>query len=91
VRNLLYLSGSEGIGAGIISDGHLLRGWLGLTGEVGHMPVEPEGLETVESSGRSDGRGASPVRPRPIHARPRPHYRPTANVTHFPLTNAIHL
>ena len=45
VRNLLYLSGSEGIGAGIISDGHLLRGWLGLTGEVGHMPVEPEGLE----------------------------------------------
>ncbi|MFC2472183.1 MAG: ROK family protein, partial [Actinomyces sp.] len=28
----------------IISDGHLLRGWLGLTGEVGHMPVEPEGL-----------------------------------------------
>ena len=45
VRNLLYLSGSEGIGAGIISDGHLLRGWLGLTGEVGHMPVEPEGPE----------------------------------------------
>ena len=44
VRNLLYLSGGEGIGAGIIADGHLLRGWLGLTGEVGHMPVEPEGL-----------------------------------------------
>lgn len=44
VQNLLYLSGGEGIGAGIIADGHLLRGWLGLTGEVGHMPVEPEGL-----------------------------------------------
>ena len=44
VRNLLYLSGGEGIDAGIIADGHLLRGWLGLTGEVGHMPVEPEGL-----------------------------------------------
>ena len=44
VHNLLYLSGGEGIGAGIIADGHLLRGWLGLTGEVGHMPVEPEGL-----------------------------------------------
>ncbi len=44
VRNLLYLSGGDGIGAGIIADGHLLRGWLGLTGEVGHMPVEPEGL-----------------------------------------------
>lgn len=51
----------------------------------------PEGLETLESSGRLDGRGASPVRPRPIHARPHPHYRPMANVTHFPLTNAIHL
>ena len=51
----------------------------------------PEGLETLESSGRLDGRGASPARPRPIHARPHPHYRPMANVTHFPLTNAIHL
>lgn len=41
VRNLLYLSGGRGIGAGIIADGQLLRGWLGMTGEVGHMPVSP--------------------------------------------------
>lgn len=43
VDNLLYLSGGQGIGAGIIADGHLLRGWMGFTGEVGHMPVEPDG------------------------------------------------
>ena len=43
VRNLLYLSSGQGIGAGIVADGHVLHGWLGYTGEVGHMPVEPDG------------------------------------------------
>lgn len=43
VRNLLYLSCGRGIGAGIIADGRVLHGWMGYTGEVGHMPVEPEG------------------------------------------------
>ncbi|WP_244960204.1 ROK family transcriptional regulator [Actinomyces faecalis] len=43
ILHLLCLSGGEGIGAGIIADGHLLRGWYGSTGEVGHMPVEPGG------------------------------------------------
>nr|WP_250649061.1 MULTISPECIES: ROK family transcriptional regulator [unclassified Actinomyces] len=43
VRNLLYLSGGQGIGAGIVADGHVLHGWMGYTGEVGHMPVEPDG------------------------------------------------
>ena len=43
VSNLLYLSGGRGIGAGIIADGRLLRGWRGMTGEVGHMPVDPGG------------------------------------------------
>lgn len=43
VEHLLYLSGGDGIGAGIIADGHLLRGWYGSTGEVGHMPVDPDG------------------------------------------------
>lgn len=44
VRDLLYLSGGTGIGAGIITDGRLLRGWHGVTGEIGHMPIEPDGL-----------------------------------------------
>lgn len=43
VRHLLYLCCNEGVGAGIIADGHILRGWYGSTGEVGHMPVNPEG------------------------------------------------
>lgn len=41
VRDLLYLSGQVGIGAGIISEGRLVRGWLGASGEVGHMPLDP--------------------------------------------------
>lgn len=42
VRDLIYLSGQVGIGAGIISEGRLVRGWLGASGEVGHMPLDPE-------------------------------------------------
>lgn len=39
VHDLLYLSGGDGVGAGIVSDGRVLRGWLGESGEVGHMPL----------------------------------------------------
>jgi predicted NBD/HSP70 family sugar kinase len=35
----LYLTGTVGIGAGIIQDGQLLRGGSGFAGEVGHMPI----------------------------------------------------
>ncbi|MCW2750245.1 MAG: hypothetical protein JWR83_1355 [Aeromicrobium sp.] len=35
----LYLTGTVGIGAGIIQDGRLLRGGSGFAGEVGHMPI----------------------------------------------------
>jgi predicted NBD/HSP70 family sugar kinase len=35
----LYLTGTVGIGAGIIEDGRLLRGGSGFAGEVGHMPI----------------------------------------------------
>ena len=39
----LYLTGTVGIGAGIIEDGDLLTGAAGFAGEVGHMPVgDPE-------------------------------------------------
>lgn len=34
----LYLTGTIGIGAGMIDDGRLLRGGTGFAGEVGHMP-----------------------------------------------------
>ncbi|WP_331273090.1 ROK family transcriptional regulator [Motilibacter deserti] len=39
VRNLVYLTGEVGVGAGVISEGRLLRGSAGLSGEVGHMPL----------------------------------------------------
>ena len=35
----LYLTGTVGIGAGILEDGDLVRGGAGFAGEVGHMPV----------------------------------------------------
>lgn len=43
VPNLVYLNGQAGVGAGIITDGRLLRGGLGYTGEIGHVRVEPDG------------------------------------------------
>ncbi len=35
----LYLTGTVGIGAGIVQDGEVMRGAAGFAGEVGHMPV----------------------------------------------------
>jgi predicted NBD/HSP70 family sugar kinase len=39
VRDSLYLTGTIGIGAGIVQHGQLLRGGAGFAGEVGHMPI----------------------------------------------------
>lgn len=39
VRHALYLTGTVGIGAGIVEDGRLVRGGGGFAGEVGHMPI----------------------------------------------------
>ena len=43
VRDVLYLTGDVGTGAGIISDGALVRGWSGFAGDVGHLPFDPTG------------------------------------------------
>lgn len=42
-EHFLYCSFGTGIGCGIISCGSLVRGDLGVAGEIGHMIVEPEG------------------------------------------------
>lgn len=42
-RHLLYLTGSTGMGAGIIANGQPFRGSTGYAGEVGHMVINPEG------------------------------------------------
>jgi predicted NBD/HSP70 family sugar kinase len=41
--SFLHISGEVGIGAGIVLDGALFRGVRGWSGEIGHLPVEPEG------------------------------------------------
>ena len=37
--NLLYLAGAVGVGAGMIVDGHIVRGADGFAGEVGHITI----------------------------------------------------
>lgn len=39
IHDLVHLTGEVGVGAGIIVDGRLLRGWSGFSGEVGHLPL----------------------------------------------------
>ncbi|MFG2104475.1 ROK family protein [Micromonospora echinaurantiaca] len=41
--SFLHISGEVGIGAGIVLDGDLFRGARGWSGEIGHIPVRPEG------------------------------------------------
>jgi predicted NBD/HSP70 family sugar kinase len=43
VQDLVLLTGAVGVGGGVVSNGHLLRGGRGYSGEVGHMPVAPPG------------------------------------------------
>jgi glucokinase len=42
-RDLAYLSVGTGIAAGLLLDGRLRRGSRGAAGEIGHLPVDPEG------------------------------------------------
>ncbi|MEU0550874.1 ROK family transcriptional regulator [Micromonospora sp. NPDC005979] len=41
--SFLHISGEVGIGAGIVLDGALFRGARGWSGEIGHLPVHPQG------------------------------------------------
>jgi predicted NBD/HSP70 family sugar kinase len=45
VGNLIYLTGSTGIGGGILSEGRPFRGTAGYAGEVGHMVIDPRGAQ----------------------------------------------
>ncbi|MBI3911889.1 MAG: ROK family protein [Armatimonadetes bacterium] len=44
LSNVIYLTISTGVGAGIIVDGEVYRGANGMAGEVGHMVVDLNGL-----------------------------------------------
>lgn len=42
-QHLLYLTGTVGIGAGLVEGGRLVRGARGFAGEVGHLPIGEPG------------------------------------------------
>jgi glucokinase len=44
--DMVYLTISSGIGAGVAVDGNVLRGWDGNAGEVGHMTIDSRGFMT---------------------------------------------
>ena len=44
-RHVIFLSGEVGVGGGIVAGGRVISGRGGFAGEVGHMPVNPDGLE----------------------------------------------
>ncbi|MBI1354494.1 MAG: ROK family protein [Acidobacteria bacterium] len=41
VNDLVLLTLGTGIGGGIVCDGKILHGWLGMAGEIGHVTVDP--------------------------------------------------
>jgi glucokinase len=43
VDDLVMVTLGTGVGGGIISNGHILRGYLGMAGEIGHITVVPNG------------------------------------------------
>ncbi|UFU05455.1 ROK family transcriptional regulator [Ruania halotolerans] len=47
LAHALVVTIGTGIGAGIISDGTVFRGWRGGAGELGHVPVVPDGPPCV--------------------------------------------
>jgi glucokinase len=44
VSDLVLLTLGTGIGGGIVSDGKMLRGFMGMAGELGHITVVPNGF-----------------------------------------------
>jgi predicted NBD/HSP70 family sugar kinase len=46
-QDFLHVSAEIGIGGAVVVDGRLLRGTRGFAGELGHVPVRPEGPECV--------------------------------------------
>lgn len=42
-RDMVYITWSTGVGAGVVSDGELIDGAHGSAGELGHMIIDPDG------------------------------------------------
>jgi glucokinase len=43
-EDMIYLTISTGIGAGVCVDGNVLAGWDGNAGEIGHTTIDPDGF-----------------------------------------------
>lgn len=43
VGTIVYVAAGQGVGAGIVIDGRLFRGSLGIAGEIGHMSIDYDG------------------------------------------------
>lgn len=50
-RNLVVVTVSEGIGAGVLVNGRLTLGFSGMAGEFSHVPLDPDGGVRFESGG----------------------------------------
>ena len=44
-HEVFFVTLGQGIGAGLIINGHIYRGAAGFAGEFGHMTIDPEGIE----------------------------------------------
>jgi glucokinase len=44
LKSIVYVTVSTGIGGGVIVDGNVVRGRMGMAGHVGHMAIYPDGL-----------------------------------------------
>jgi glucokinase-like ROK family protein len=47
VKDFVYIKIGTGIGAGYILNGEIYRGARGVAGEIGHLPIDPNGEECV--------------------------------------------
>jgi len=45
VRDIVLVTISEGVGAGVFANGHLVAGHHGMAGEFGHVALDPSGLQ----------------------------------------------
>jgi len=45
LENFVYIFIGYGLGAGLFMDGHIIHGANGAAGEIGHLPVEPDGRD----------------------------------------------
>lgn len=43
-KMLIYIAAGQGVGAGIVNNGELIKGTVGIAGEIGHMSIDYKGV-----------------------------------------------